>query len=200
MSNLRARQLFTNDHPEQANSKPYVKALIVLQAHAQVYYSVLANTSVIWTNAIATAATDGVYVYINKDFFRGLANDSQRAFLLAHEVSHIVLRHPQRGKAFLDRGFFRQVGSKQINFDNALFNQAADYVINADLVKHDLEFIPNGLLDADIDRNELVDDVYMQLVKKSEQQPAKQPTQENTTQTLAATSFVPHIAMPPAHW
>ena len=179
MGKLNARQLFNNDHPEQANSKPYVKALIILQAKAQVYYSILANTKVIWTDAIPTGATDGVYVYINKDFFRGLASDSQRAFLLAHEVSHIVLRHPQRGKAFLDRGFFRQVGSKQINFDNALFNQAADYVINADLVKHDLEFIPNGLLNADIDRNQLVDDVYMQLVKKSEQQPAKQPKQEN---------------------
>ena len=103
MCKLKARQLFTNDHPEQENSKPYVKALIVLQAHAQVYYSVLANTSVIWTNAIATAATDGVYVYINNAFFRSLANDSQRAFLLAHEVAHIVLRHPQRGKALCDQ-------------------------------------------------------------------------------------------------
>ena len=179
MSKLRARQLFTNDHPEQANSKPYVKALIILQAKAQVYYSILANTDVIWTDAIATGATDGVYVYLNKDFFRGLASDSQRAFLLAHEVSHIVLRHPQRGKAFMDRGYFRQVGSKQISYDSGLFNQAADYVINADLVKHDLEFIPDGLLDADIDRNQLVDDVYMQLVKKQDEQPKQKPTQEN---------------------
>ena len=179
MSKLRARQLFTNDHPEQANSKPYVKALIILQAKAQVYYSILANTDVIWTDAIATGATDGVYVYLNKDFFRGLASDSQRAFLLAHEVSHIVLRHPQRGKAFMDRGYFRQVGPKQVSYDAGLFNQAADYVINADLVKHDLEFIPDGLLDADIGRNELVDDVYMQLVKKQDEQPKQNPTQEN---------------------
>ena len=179
MSKLRARQLFTNDHPEQANSKPYVKALIILQAKAQVYYSILANTDVIWTNAIATGATDGVYVYLNKDFFRGLASDSQRAFLLAHEVSHIVLRHPQRGKAFMDRGYFRQIGSEQIGYDAGLFNQAADYVINADLVKHDLEFIPDGLLDADIDRNQLVDDVYMKLVKSQYEQPKKKPTKEN---------------------
>ena len=179
MSKLRARQLFTNDHPEQANSKPYVKALIILQAKAQVYYSILANTDVIWTDAIATGATDGVYVYLNKDFFRGLASDSQRAFLLAHEVSHIVLRHPQRGKAFMDRGYFRQIGSEQIGYDAGLFNQAADYVINADLVKHDLEFIPDGLLDADIDRNQLVDDVYMKLVKSQYEQPKQKPTQEN---------------------
>ena len=76
MNNLKAKQLFHNDHPEQANSKPYVKALIILQAKAQVYYSILANTKVIWTDAIPTGATDGVYVYLNKDFFRGLASDS----------------------------------------------------------------------------------------------------------------------------
>jgi hypothetical protein len=44
-------------------------------------------------------------------------------------------------------------------------------VINADLVKHGLEFIPEGLLDSSIDRNELVDDVYMKLVNDSDDQP-----------------------------
>tara|TARA_R110000751_G_scaffold151525_1_gene256485 strand:+ start:2266 stop:3756 length:1491 start_codon:yes stop_codon:yes gene_type:complete len=181
MCKLKARQLFTNDHPEQENSKPYVKALIVLQAHAQVYYSVLANTSVIWTNAIATAATDGVYVYINNAFFRSLANDSQRAFLLAHEVAHIVLRHPQRGKAFLDRGYFRQVGKDQIAYDSGLFNEAADYVINADLIKHGLEFIPDGLLDSNISRDELVDDVYLKLAKsKDEQKTQPEKSKDNS--------------------
>ena len=171
MNKLNARQLFTNDYPEQANSKPYVKALIILQAKAQVYYSLLQATKVIWTDAIPTGATDGVYIYLNKEFFRGLASDSQRAFLLAHEVSHIVLRHPQRGKAFLDRGFFRQVGVSKIKYCPKVWNRAADYVINADLVKHGLEFIPEGLLDSSIDRNELVDDVYMQLVNDSDDQP-----------------------------
>ena len=90
---------------------------------------------------------------------------------MAHEVSHIVLRHPQRGKAFLDRGFFRQVGVSKIKYCPKVWNRAADYVINADLVKHGLEFIPEGLLDSSIDRNELVDDVYMQLVNDSDDQP-----------------------------
>jgi len=171
MNKLNARPLFTNDYPEQANSKPYVKALIVLQAKAQVYYSLLQATKVIWTDAVPTGATDGIFVYLNKEFFRGLASDSQRAFLLAHEVSHIVLRHPQRGKAFLDRGWFRQVGVSKIKYCPKVWNRAADYVINADLVEHGLEFIPEGLLDSSIDRNELVDDVYMQLVKNNDDQP-----------------------------
>ena len=169
MNKLKARQLFTNDYPEQAKSKPYIKALIILQAKAQVYYSLLQATKVIWTDGIPTGATDGVYIYLNKEFFRGLASDSQRAFLLAHEVSHIVLRHPQRGKAFYDRGFFRQVGKDQIKYDGSIWNKAADYVINADLVKHGLEFIPDGLISDAIDRNELVDDVYLNLVSEVDQ-------------------------------
>jgi len=200
VNNLKAKQLFHNDHPEQANSKPYVKALIILQAKAQVYYSILANTKVIWTDAIPTGATDGVYVYLNKDFFRGLASDSQRAFLLAHEVAHIVLRHPQRGKAFLDRGFFRQVGSKTISYCPKMFNKAADYVINADLIKHDLEFIPDGLLDSDISRDELVDDVYMGLVNDNDDQPPNLKrtmtmTIKMITLAVAVVAMVTHILM-----
>ena len=181
MNNLKAKHLFTNDYPEQARSKPFVKALIILQAHAQVYYSILANTMVIWTEAIPTGATDGVYVYISPTFFRSLETDSQRAFLLAHEVGHIVLRHPQRGKAFSDRGYFRQIGMDEIPYNHKLFNQAADYVINADIVKHGLEFIPDGLLDSEISRDEVVDDVYMKLVKKRDEETQSKKDENNDT-------------------
>ncbi len=103
---MRAVKLFeaTDD---LTNSRRYIAALIILQAKAPVHYSVLIATEVIWTAKIPTAGTDGIYVYINPDFFRGVASDSQRAFLLAHEVSHIILRHPQRGDFYRERGFFR---------------------------------------------------------------------------------------------
>ena len=155
---MRAKKLFAPT-ADLTNSRRYIAALIKLQAKAPVHYSVLLATEVIWTDAIDTAATDGVYVYISPDFFQGLESDSQRAFLLAHEVSHIILRHPQRGKAFQDRGFFRP----NISFDHRLYNRAADYVINSDCKAMGLEPIPQGCYSDKYGRDDLVDSVYTDL-------------------------------------
>ena len=84
---MRAKKLF-DATDDLTNSRRFIAALIILQTKAPVHYSVLLATELIWTHAIPTAATDGIYVYCNPDFFRGLASDDQRAFLLAHEVSH----------------------------------------------------------------------------------------------------------------
>ena len=81
------------------------------------YYSTCSATEVIWTDLVGTAATDGVYVYISPDFFRSLGSDSQRAFLLFHEVGHIILRLTAR-QGVWDRGFFRP----SIPFDHATYN------------------------------------------------------------------------------
>jgi predicted metal-dependent peptidase len=143
------------------NSRRYVAALIILQAKAPVHYSVLIATEVIWTSKIPTAGTDGIYVYINPDFFRGVASDSQRAFLLAHEVSHIILRHPQRGDFYRERGFFRAGQA----FDPSLYNRAADYVINADCITMGLEPIPEGCYSQDYGRDDIVDNVYSALAQ-----------------------------------
>jgi len=155
---MRAKKLF-DATDDLTNSRRFIAALIILQTKAPVHYSVLLATDVIWTHAIPTAATDGIYVYINPDFFRGLASDDQRAFLLAHEVSHIILRHPQRGKVFQDRGFFRA----NVSFDHHTYNRAADYVINADLIATGFEPIPEGCYSDKYGRNDLVDAVYAEL-------------------------------------
>src|SRR6266850_2170257 len=65
---------------------------------------------------IQTAATDGVYLYYNPQWFEKLS-DAERLFTLAHEVRHCALLHMTR------RG----------NRDAMLWNIAADYRINADL-------------------------------------------------------------------
>ena len=165
---MRAKQLFSKTH-DLTNSKRFVAALILLQAKAPAYYAILAGLDIIWTDKVKTAATDGCYIYINPEFFRGLANDSQRAFLLGHEVGHVVLRHPIRGKFYGDRGFFAIKNGKRIRFDYKLYNKAADYVINADLIAHGLEFIPSGLLSEDVRRNDLVVSVYAGLRKENEE-------------------------------
>ena len=161
---MRAKKLFAPT-ADLTNSRRYIAALISLQTKAPVHYSVLLATEVIWTDKISTAATDGVYVYISPEFFRGLASDSQRAFLLAHEVSHIILRHPQRGKAYQDRGFFRP----NVSFDHSLYNRAADYVINSDCKAMGLEPIPQGCYSDDYGRDDIVDSVYAELYQQQDE-------------------------------
>jgi len=169
---MRAKKLFTPTD-DLTNSRRYIAALISLQAKAPVHYSVLLATEVIWTDKVGTAATDGVYVYISPDFFRGLDSDSQRAFLLAHEVSHIILRHPQRGKAYQDRGFFRP----SVSFDHRLYNRAADYIINSDCKAMGLEPIPQGCYSDDYGRDDIVDSVYAELHQQQDD-PEDKPEDE----------------------
>ena len=168
---MRAKKLFAPTD-DLANSRRYIAALIILQAKAPVHYSVLLGTEVIWTDKIPTAATDGVYVYVSPDFFRGLATDQQRAFLLAHEVSHIILRHPQRGQAYQKRGRF----NASTPFDHAVYNRAADYVINSDCKAMGLEPIPEGCYSDEYGRNDLVDSVYMSIYSS---QPEEEPEGES---------------------
>ncbi len=161
---MRAIKLFeaTDD---LTNSRRFIAALIILQSKAPVHYSLLMATDVVWTDALPTAGTDGVYLYMNPEFFRGLETDSQRAFLLAHEVSHIILRHPQRGEMYSERGHFR-VG---IPFDAGLYNRAADYVINSDCIAMGLERIANGCYSDQYGRDDLVDSVYADLCKADDE-------------------------------
>lgn len=162
---MRAKKLFSSTD-DLAKSKRYVAALVILQCKAPVHYSVLIRTEVIWTDALPTAGTDGVYVYVNPSFFRGLGSDSQRAFLLAHEVSHIILRHPIRGKMYTDRGCFR--GGKR--WDAGLYNVAADYIINSDCIAMGLEPIPEGCYSDAYGRNDIADNVYADLLRDSDDQ------------------------------
>ena len=160
---MRAKKLFAPTD-DLTNSRRYIAALISLQAKAPVHYSVLLATEVIWSDKVGTAATEGVYVYISPEFFRGLESDSQRAFLLAHEVSHIILRHPQRGKVYQDRGFFRP----NVSFDHSLYNRAADYIINSDCKAMGFEPIPQGCYSDEYGRDDIVDSVYADLHQKQD--------------------------------
>ena len=169
---MRARKLFeaTDD---LTNSRRYIAALIILQQLAPVHYTVLITTEVVWTRALPTAGTDGVYVYVNPDFFRGLATDGQRAFLLAHEAAHIILRHPLRGKMYRERGCF--VGG--LRWDDRLFNIAADYIINADCIAMGLEPIPDGCYSEEYDEHCLTDEVYAELLGSQPEPP--QPDEDD---------------------
>lgn len=174
---MKAIPLFPTTAEDLSRSKLFVRALIVLQSKAYVYYSVLGATDIFWTTAIRTAATDGIYVYINPNFFKSLPNDSQRAFLLGHEVGHIVLQHPRRGRFYKNRGFFTMIGSEVIKYLHKLYNKSADKVINADLIAHGLEFIECGILDDNVSRDDIVDAVYLTDYQKEQEKKAEQEEQ-----------------------
>ena len=163
---MRAKKLYTATD-DLTNSRRFIAALIILNTKTPVHYTTLLATEVIWTDAIPTAATDGVYVYVNPEFFRSLGSDGQRAFLLGHEVSHIILRHPQRSLAYQKRGFFRH-GMK---FIHSIYNSAADYVINDDLIAMGLEPIPQGLYSDTYKRNDVVDTVYADIYEDQPEEP-----------------------------
>ena len=163
---MKAKKLYAATH-DLTNSRKHVGAMIILNAKAPVHYTTLLATEIIWTTAIPTGATDGVWVYINPEFYRGLATDGQRAFLLAHEVSHIILRHPQRSLAYQKRGFFRH----GMRFVHRIYNSAADYVIDADLVAMGFEMIPECLYSDKYQRDDVVDAVYADIYKDQPEEP-----------------------------
>jgi len=71
------------------------------------------------TDWMPTAGTDGRYFYYNRDFIESL-NKEEMLFLFGHEVFHNVYAHMSRR------------GSR----DARLWNCAADFVINLELVEH----------------------------------------------------------------
>ena len=78
---------------------------------------------------VPTAATDGKHLYYNKDFIMSL-DPEEMIFLIAHEVMHCVYDHMDRR------------GSR----DPKLWNCAADFVINYELVECGFKLITsNGI-------------------------------------------------------
>lgn len=112
-----------------------------------------------------TAATNGKTLYVSPTFFKKLTVQ-ERVFVLAHEVTHVILQHPQRMKGFMDIGF----GPDMKPWQGMRFNKAADYVINSYLNELKVGHQPLGtLLNAQYGSADLVDDVYCKLPEEEEE-------------------------------
>lgn len=94
------------------------------------YGYVLLRLKIVETTDIPTACVDGVNLFYNPYFIDTL-NARQTKGLFKHEVMHLALLHHVR------RG----------NRDGERWNMAADYVINALLLKSGEELPPDGLVD-----------------------------------------------------
>lgn len=90
-----------------------------------VFGAEIANANFIYTKdlSVKTAATDGKNIYIDPDYFASLS-ENDRAFLMAHEILHIVFKH-----------MYRFENNKNNIDDLKLWNIATDAIINANLEK-----------------------------------------------------------------
>jgi predicted metal-dependent peptidase len=113
------------------------------------------------TPDVKTAATDGKRIFYNPDYFATL-KPMERCFALAHEVYHVIDKHPTRM-----RYYHREGNLRGLPFYQDLFNICADYVINADLIASAIGTCnPAWLHDPAIKGNELVEDIYVQKFKQ----------------------------------
>jgi predicted metal-dependent peptidase len=122
------------------------------------------------TRDIKTAATDGKRLFYNPDYF-GTLKPMERCFAICHEVYHAVYRHPTRMAYYTREGKL-----SGLPFIDDLFNQAADYVINADLIDNAIGTCnPAWLYDPTIKASELAEDVYAKLYKQLPPPPPPPP-------------------------
>ena len=147
-----------------SHRKCFVAAMTILAAVASALHTIAVGRGIIWTDKVGTAATDGFYIYISPTFFMGLPNDFQRAFLIGHETLHIILKHMFRGRLFRERGYFNH----QLGWCHRTYNAAADYIINAMLVKMGLEMPECGLISDEFTADDVAEEVYVKLYQQPE--------------------------------
>ena len=109
---------------------------------------------------IRTMATDGKKLWYSPKFTEELSN-SERLFVVSHEVLHCALDHIIRG----------------IGKDQNLWNQACDYVVNALLIDADFTAPKGALIDRAYD-GMTADQVYNILLKEREQKKEEQEKEE----------------------
>lgn len=131
--------------------------------HKQPFFAVLLLDllEIVETESVPTAGTDSKNLYVNPKWFKETCkNVSERVFVLAHEVMHVITQHPTRGKFYRDLGFGPDL--KPFNMTKA--NHAMDYIINDALIHDKVGLPPVGaLINPQFDRTMIWDEVYEQL-------------------------------------
>lgn len=87
----------------------------------------------VFTRDIPTAATDGVSLIINPDYFFQFSLQ-KRMFIVAHEISHAMMNHCVSLHQWAQWGKVKLPSGKDVPFDKEQMNWMMDYVINDMLV------------------------------------------------------------------
>lgn len=103
-----------------------------------------------WDQSEQTAATDGLNLFINMDWWLTLS-PQQQIGLLAHETWHVAFEHMVRSEGYV--------------FEK--YNKAADHVINLMLLEAGFQLPPNGLHDSKY-KNMTTEQVYALLPDEPE--------------------------------
>ena len=144
----------------------------------------------IFTRDIPTAATDGCNVLVNPDWYFGLDKVKgrtlqERVFVLAHEIMHNVFGDVELLHRCSTSGKVPQVNGGTLPFDNECMQLAADFRINAALIKSKIGLMPEsyddngkptqvGAYDLKIaTEQDSIYDVYAKLFKKKKQNKGK---------------------------
>lgn len=126
--------------------------------YAHYFYSEMRE---MFTKDIPTAATDGRTIYINPEYLEA-RKPAERVFIYAHEVDHVISRHPQRFNHHRREGNVRDTPA-----DAEQLNIAADYVVNAGLMEQRIGMMnPDWCYDPNTTGADLVEDVYARHYKK----------------------------------
>lgn len=146
------------DSAPEALSRTKIK--LMLKKDVAFFATLILQTPVYWVTAdeVNTAATNGINLYINPDFFLSLEPE-ERLFLILHEIMHNVYNHNTR------RGFR----------DANTWNEAADYVINAELIQRNFKMPKGGLHNVDY-RDMSADEVYEILMDRKNKGGHNQPS------------------------
>jgi len=141
------------------------KAKYKITTQSQLYRPYVNDmTPTIYTWVIDTMATDGVRLFVNPEFAANLSWLG-KIFVLIHEIMHCIMMHDTRGQGF----------------DHDLFNQAADYEINAIICDTTDDFEPkfvtdelHGLYEKKY-LNVPVEEIYQDLLKNPPKLPPPPP-------------------------
>lgn len=144
----------SHDYQSLNREMDRVKSLVFLGNNAAFFGSLMCSLEFAWSTEIETAATDGIHIWWNPDFFKSLPPTTSKTVLM-HELEHAARLH-----------HIRQ-GSR----DPKIWNYACDIRINNGLEKEGYSFaqVENCWKDHSFDENGLAaeEDIYDLLIQKN---------------------------------
>lgn len=151
-----------------------------LRKYHKMFYALAQMGDPVWDNRVRTASvqynahTKSFVWRFNPHFYNSLT-DTEKAFVVAHEIIHIINDHPGRIKSAILGNKDDQLSTKEHKQALAMYNIAADVVNNETLKSvYGFELSPDkmphfangGIIDYDYIRKNVPEDVIKQVVRR----------------------------------